>query len=126
MKHHLAIMARPIIEAILTGKKIIESRFSQRKIPPFNQVFVGDIVYMKPPGKEIIGQFRVKKVICYQGLDPADLNKIFKDYGPKIGPWEVKEKTAYASLIFIGDSERFITSPIKISKKDQRGWVVLD
>lgn len=126
MQKHLAIMNREIIEAILTGKKTIESRFSQKKIAPFDRVFIGDIVYMKPPGREVIGQFRVKKVISYQGITQEDIDKIFADFGQNIGPWEVKGSISYATLIFIGESERFLTAPIKVRKKDQRGWVVLD
>lgn len=106
MKKHLAIFKGQAGEEILSGKKTIESRFSKVKKAPFGVVSSGDMVYIKPSGKEIIGEFRVKKV-CY-----------FED--PEI-------KTArYATFIFIGDSARFITSPLKFKKKDSRGWVVLE
>ncbi|MFA5933576.1 MAG: hypothetical protein WCV81_05765 [Microgenomates group bacterium] len=135
MKKHLAIMNKTTVEAILTGVKTIETRFSQHKIAPFGVISVGDLVYIKPPGEEIIGQFRVKKVFSFEGLTEGDLEKIFADYGSKISTGNTQEdekyfsdkkKSTYGTLIFIGDSERFITSPIKIKKSDQRGWVVLD
>lgn len=134
MKKHLAIMQRPAIEAILSGTKIIESRFSLKRIPPFGVVSKGDMVYMKPPGVELVGQFRVKKVFSYEGLTEEDVKQLFEDYKDKIGWGDndqlqrfIKGKTAcpYGTLIFIADSERFIAPPIKIKKKDQRGWVVL-
>lgn len=124
-------MNKLAIEAILNGQKTIETRFSQFRIVPFGQVAVGDIVYLKPPGEEIIGQFRVKKVISYEGLIPEEIDKIFTEFGDKIQDQVVpsykdsKKNSQYGTLIFITQSERLITSPLKIKKKDQRGWVVL-
>ena len=102
MKKHLAIFKDRIGELILNGEKVIETRFSIAKIAPYGQVESGDLVYIKPSGKEIIGQFRVKKVVF---IDKAN--------------------GKYATLIFVGQTERFLTAPIKIHKKDLRGWVVL-
>lgn len=130
MKKHLAIFKGEGGEKILSGKKTIEPRFSKLKNPPFGLVCSGDLVYVKPSGKEIIGQFRVKKVIFYDGLSSEDLMQIKKDYGKDLAVdeayWTSQAKSKYGTLIFIGDSSRFITSPIKPPKKDLRGWVVLD
>lgn len=130
MKKHLAIFKGEGAELILSGKKTIESRFSKRKDPPFGQISTGDLVYIKPSGKDIIGQFRVKKVIFYDGLDEKDIKEIREKYGSKLAVdesyWKGKETAKYATLIFIGEVDPFITSPIKIPKKDLRGWVVLD
>lgn len=127
---HLAIFKGLAGELILTGKKSIESRFSKRKDPPFGQISSGDLVYIKPSGQDIIGQFRVKKVIFFDGLSLEDIQEIKQKYGVGLcvdeAYWKDKETTKYGTLIFIGDSNQFLTSPIKISKKDLRGWVVLD
>lgn len=129
MKKHLAIFKGQGAEKILSGQKTVESRFSKRKDPPFGLISAGDLVYMKPSGSDIIGQFRVKKVIFFDNLDSTDLSELKEKYGEKLavdhGYWTGKETAKYLSLIFIGDSSRFITSPVKISKKDLRGWVVL-
>ena len=130
MTKHLAIFKGEGADLILTGKKTIESRFSQRRDPPFGQVASGDLVYIKPSGKEIIGQFRVKKVIFFDGLELGDIGEIKEKYGIELAVdetyWSNKTYAKYATLIFIGDSSRFITSPVKIPKKDLRGWVVLN
>lgn len=129
MVKHLAIFKGEIGEMILNGKKSIESRFSKRKDPPFGQIASGDLVYIKPSGKDPIGQFKVKKVIFYDGLNTEDIESIKKQFGNEIsaeeGYWEKKTDSKYGSLIFIGQSNRFLTSPIKLPKKDLRGWVVL-
>lgn len=105
MRRHLAIFKGDSGEQILQGKKVTDMRFSNRKLPPFGTISPGDLVYIKPPGKDIIGQFKVKRVIFYE--DPEAAAK-------------------YTTEIFIGESSRYITAPIKIPKKDLRGWVVLD
>lgn len=134
MTKHLAIISKPVAEAILNGRKTIETRFSLHKIAPFGQVNIGDLVYIKPPGEEIIGQFTVKKVFSYEGLTPEDVDRIIKDYGDHISSgdsvfdeeyYHNKKNSRYGTLIFIDQSERFITSPVKIKKSDQRGWMVL-
>ena len=130
MKKHLAIFKGKTGEAILFGKKTIESRFSRIKNPPFGAISSGDLVYIKPSGKDIIGQFRVKKVIFFDGLNVSDLEELKKRYGKELSEgndyWEANKTPRYGTLIFIGDSSRLITSPIKFPKKDLRGWVVLD
>ena len=127
---HLAIFKGSGGELILTGAKTIESRFSKRKSPPFGTISTGDLVYIKPTGKEIIGQFRVQKVLFFDGLEDSDVEDIKKRYGKELAVeetyWKGKTGTKYGTLIFIGDSAKFITSPVKIPKKDLRGWVVLD
>lgn len=126
---HLAIFKGEAGELILTGKKTVESRFARVKNPPFGIISTGDLVYIKPSGKDIIGQFRVKKVIFFDNLDINDLSDLRKRYGKELTVsgdyWERKKNSRFGTLIFIGESERFITSPVKISKKDLRGWVVL-
>lgn len=126
---HLAIFKGNGAELILNGKKIIESRFSKNKIPPFGVISSGDLVYIKVSGGEIIGQFRVQKVIFYDGLDIRDIRGIREKYGKQLAVdeayWKGKADAKFGSLIFIGQSVRFLTSPIKLKKKDLRGWVVL-
>lgn len=126
---HLAIFKGETAGLILTGKKIVESRFSKKKSAPFLQISAGDLVYIKPSGKDIIGQFKVKKVIFYDGLTADDFEAIKKDFGKSLAVdesfWDAHKDAKYGTLIFIGKVETFITSPIKIPKSDLRGWVVL-
>lgn len=127
---HLAIFSGNAAELILEGKKTVESRLSKFKIAPYGAISAGDLVYIKPSGKDMIGQFRVKKVISYDNLDLSDLSNLRKEYGRQLAVgkdyWQQKKDSRYGTLIFIGEVDPFITAPIKINKKDLRGWVVLD
>lgn len=134
MSKHIAIFSGNVISQIFSGKKTIESRFSQKRIAPFGVINVGDLVYIKPSGGDIVGQFLVKKVISIEGLEGSDWELIQKNYGKKISlgsdleneNFFKKHKSAkFATIIFISNVEQFITSPIKFTKKDLRGWVVL-
>lgn len=135
MRKHLAIFSPEAITQILAGKKTIETRFSQKKIAPFGVVGRGDLVYIKPPGKDIIGRFRVKKVISIEGVDKEDFLEIQSKYGSLVSLGEQtldkqffssRSGANYCTIIFIGNIEQFITSPIKIEKSDLRGWMVLE
>src|SRR3989344_3632689 len=84
MKKHLAIFKKDAGERILDGSKTIETRFSKMRVVPFLTISAGDLVYIKPTGKEIIGQFRVKKVIFYDGLDTDEIKEIKLKYGGNI------------------------------------------
>ena len=130
MQRHLAIFKGEGANLIIAGKKTIESRFSQRKDPLFTAISAGDLVYIKPSGKDIIGQFKVKKVIFYDGLGIGEIREIRERWGKELAVdqsyWRGKETAKYGTLIFIGQSARFITSPLRHPKKDLRGWVVLN
>ncbi|SRR5258708_3900549 len=126
---HLAIFKGEGAEKILQGIKTIEGRFSRKRMPPFGLISSGDLVYIKPSGKDIIGQFKVKKVIFFDGLDQTEIKEVKEKYGRELAVsedyWQGKDNCKFGSLIFIGQSSRFITSPIKLKKKDLRGWVVI-
>ncbi len=131
---HIAILSDSAIKQIFSGKKTIETRFSQKRIIPYGTVNIGDLVYLKPPGKDLVGQFIVKKVIYIEGLEASDWDNIKKAYGKKLtlGSLEqddkffkIHENAKFATIIFISNVEQFIVSPIKFTKKDLRGWVIL-
>ena len=135
MKKHLAIFTKDAVLQIFEGNKTVETRFSQKRIPPFGQVSVGDIVYIKPSGEDIAGQFLVSKVISFENLDEKDIELLRSNYGAEISLgdstkdetyFSQKKESNFGTVMFISRVEQFIVSPIKISKRDQRGWVVLD
>lgn len=134
MRKHLAIFSKEAITQIFKGKKIIETRFSMRRIAPFGLISRGDLVYIKPPGEEVVGEFRVKKVIFFDGLSKDDWQFIKLNFSQKLsfgkkrldGKYFDSHLSAqYGTVIFMDQVEKFITSPIKVPKKDLRGWVVL-
>lgn len=134
MKKHLAIFSKDAIEQIFNGKKTIETRFSQKRVLPFGKVEVGDLIYIKPPGEDIVGSFKAKKIVSYEGLDKEDWKQIKQLFGEKLSFGNKKadieffnkhSNARFGTLIYIDNVEQFITSPLKIAKKDLRSWVIL-
>ena len=134
MRKHLAIFSKEHVEDLFKGKKETELRVSQKKIAPYGVLNVGDLVYIKPSGGDIIGQFTIKKVISFEAPDKKDWEIIANLSNPtsevsiaSIPPrrWS-SSKVKFVTLIFMDQIEKFITSPIKIKKGDSRAWVVLD
>ena len=130
MQKHLGIFDLSLAGKILSGEKTIDARFSKSKIAPYGQISVGDLVYVKLSGKDIIGQFRVKKVYSFEGLGEEEIREIREKYGEEIQAseqfWGEKGDCRYGTLIFIEGVIPLITSPITLTKKDLRGWVVLE
>ena len=134
MQNHLAIFTRDALDQIFSGQKSVESRFSKKRLAPFGQVNAGDKVFMKQSGKDICGQFTVKKVLSFDNLDKEDWQLIKVNFWPHIsfGIEELdkvflkEHQTAkFGTLIFIEQVEQLITSPFTYRKSDRRGWVVL-
>lgn len=129
MARHLAIFDKQSADLIFSGKRKIEGRFSQIKIPPFLKVAVGDVVLVKIPGEKIVGQFSVDRVFYFDHPRKLEIESIKKKYTRELALsnsfWFDHEKINFATLIFIGTVTRFLLPP-QIPKKDLRPWVVLE
>ncbi len=128
MGKHLAILKSEAIEAMFSGRKRIEGRFSKIKIDPFGKVAAGDVVLLKVPGEKIVGQFIVDRVFYFDHPRVEEVELIKKTYGDDLGVpvgfWNEHEKVNFVTLMFIKSATKFIIAPV-IKKKDLRPWVVL-
>ena len=129
MNEHVAIFSPEAIKQIFKGKKVIDARFSIKRIAPFQLIHAGDIVYMKKSGGKIVGQFRVSAVISFERLTEELLQKIQKDYHRELQVnkyfWSDHSEAQYGTLIFISEVQP-VLFPIEIVKRDRRPWMVLD
>ena len=126
---HLAIFVGDAVEKILDGRKTVECRFSLKRMIPFGKVHKNDEILLKQSGGQILGRVMVKKIISMENLDKEDFLRMQKGLFQEVCMtkkfWKSKEKSKFATFIFLKSPERFIT-PINMPKKDRRGWVVLD
>ncbi len=129
MAKHLGIFDKEAVKLIFSGKKKIEGRFSQIKIPPYGKVSSGDIVYIKISGEAIVGQFAVDRVVFFDHPKAEELAAIKKKYARDLALantfWLDHEKVNYVTLMFIKSVSRFIIPP-QIPKRDLRPWMVLE
>ena len=123
---HLAIFKEPYLQFIIDGKKKIETRFSRKLFPPFEQASAGDIILLKRAGGAVRGLCRVEKVWFYR-LERGSLEIIKEKFGPAICPvdesfWNERRGALFASLIWVGEFAPL--DDFLVEKRDRRGWVI--
>lgn len=125
-KIHLALMVEPYLSLILNGAKTIESRFSTKRIIPFNNITCGDIVVLKKSGGDIVAVFESGDVIFKQINGRIDVDEIKRKYGRELcleeSFWEKKEKAKYVTLVSITHLKKI--SPISIKKVNRQSWLI--
>jgi ASC-1-like (ASCH) protein len=124
---HLAVFMEPFLQYVLDGSKKIESRFSSVRCAPYNSVQAGDIILLKKTGGPVVGLCKVTSVWFYE-LEGNSLQEIREKYAKALCAddpsfWEHRKEATFATLMRIKHVHR--VAPIKIEKKDRRGWVVL-
>jgi hypothetical protein len=124
---HLAIFVEPYLQFVLEGRKTIESRFNSRRCAPYQQVQVGDIVFLKRSSGPIVGLCEVAGVWFYR-LDPHSLETIRREFAEALCAqdpnfWQNRQHASYATLMRIQNICQI--APVNFSKRDRRGWVLL-
>ena len=124
---HLVILKRPYIEAILAGRKTVESRFMLRRRAPFGRVMAGDRFFLKISSGPVCAVADVKRVLEFENLSPGRMGRIKRRYNGRIlgsdQYWLEKRESRYGVLIWLGGVK--CIKPMRIAKKDWRGWDVL-
>lgn len=119
--NHVAIMNPKLgsIEKILSGQKIIESRWSKYKIAPYGKIKSGDTVYFKYSGKSVTAKATVSKVLQFEKLNAEIFKHIVDNFGQSIclqntqyDAW-YKSKN-YVTLIFLKNAKS--VKPFQIDK----------
>jgi ASC-1-like (ASCH) protein len=127
VKCHLAILKRPYLEAILAGRKKIESRFIKTKHPPFGQVSPGDRIFFKISSGPVCATAFVAAIENFEDLTPRQVAGIREKYNHQICGsdeyWQSRADCRFGILVWL----KYIKTiePVYIDKKDWRGWVVL-
>src|SRR3989344_999929 len=84
---HVAIMKKSwkLTDKIISGKKIIESRWYKNKYTPWDKIKRGDMVYFKNSGEPVTIRSRVKEIIQFSNLTQEKVKKILYKYGKDDG-----------------------------------------
>jgi len=126
-KSHLVILKKPYLDAILEGRKKIESRFTKTKRHAFGRVFPGDTLFLKISSGPVCARATVTAVKNFENLTPGQIIKIKQRYNHYIKGsdeyWQSKMDCRYGFLVWLTDVRTI--EPVRINKKDWRAWVVL-
>jgi ASC-1-like (ASCH) protein len=125
--HHLVILKKPYLERILDGSKIIESRFTKTKRPYFGKVLPGDKLFLKESSGPVCGRAIAAAVKKFENLTPQKIVEIRRRYDHDIGGhdeyWRSRTGCKFGLLVWLRGVEPI--KPVRIGKKDWRGWVLL-
>src|SRR3990167_7028246 len=132
---HIAIMKKSwgLLEKIVSGEKLIESRWYLTKRIPWDRIKPDESVYFKNSGEPVSLKCKVKKVLQFAGLTPTKVAKILKDYGAADGIAEVQlpnfykhfKNKKYCLLIFLKEIKK--VKHFNINKKGyglQSAWLI--
>ena len=127
MANHLVILKKPYLDAILAGRKKIESRFTRTKRYAFGRVLPGDKLFLKESSGPVCATATVEAVKNFEDLTPKQIIKIKQQYNHYIigsdEYWRSKSNCRFGFLVWLEDVE--LIEPVRIHKKDWRAWVVL-
>jgi ASC-1-like (ASCH) protein len=125
--YHLVILKKPYLEAILDGRKSIESRFSRARHRAFGRILPGDKLFLKVSSGPVCAQATVAAVRYFENLTPEQMSRIEQRYNRYIGGdreyWRSKADSKFGFLVRLKDVAPI--NPRRISKRDWRAWVVL-
>jgi ASC-1-like (ASCH) protein len=125
--YHLVILKKPYLDAILGGRKTIESRFTQTKRYAFGRVLAGDKLFLKESSGPVCATATVKAVKNFENLTPKQIIEIKQRYNHDIlgndEYWRSKSDCRSGFLVWLEGVKSI--EPVRINKKDWRAWVVL-
>lgn len=122
---HLAVLVEPYLTYILEGRKTIESRFSKNRVPPFERVRVGDLVFLKRAAGPVVGVMHVERT-DFLLLNDETWPQVRALSGPlcaDAGFWLARAEKHYATLLYVGAVRAL--RPFRVQKTDRRAWVIL-
>jgi len=125
--YHLVILKKPYLDAILSGRKRIESRFTKTRRYAFGRVLPGDKLFLKVSSGPVCAVATVATVKNFENLTPKQILELKQRYKHHIAGseeyWRSKTDCRFGFLAWLKDVRAI--EPVRIRKKDWRAWVVL-
>jgi ASC-1-like (ASCH) protein len=127
MNYHLAILKKPYIDAILAGKKTIESRFYQTKHKWLTRINAGDKLFLKVSSGPVLATATAASVMAFDNLDGRQIAELKEKYNREIlgdeQYWRERMNSRFGILVRLKNVKP--AAPQFIRKFDWRAWVVL-
>lgn len=134
---HVAIMKKSwgLIDKILSGDKIIESRWYLQKSAPWDEINENDLIYFKNAGEPVTLSAEVDSILQYEDLTPKKVRQILFEFGDKDGLdvgtlesyYDLFKDKRYCILIFLKNIKK--VEPFDIEKKGfgmMSAWLIID
>ena len=126
MRSHIAILKKPYLDLILTGRKCLECRLTKTACPPFDRIAPGENILLKQSSGPVRGRAVVEQVCFYADLTPVGIEAICRDYNDQIIAtadfWRSRRDARYCSLIWL--KEVTPLTPYRIKTRGLRAWII--
>jgi ASC-1-like (ASCH) protein len=127
VNYHLVILKKPYLDAILDGRKTVESRFYQTNQKWLSQVSVGDKLFLKASSGPVSATAVVSSVKIFDNLTADRIAELKNQFNHQIlgeeQYWQEKLNSRFGILCRLKDIQPI--PPRFIKKADWRAWVVL-
>lgn len=127
MNYHLVILKKPYLDAILAGRKTVESRFYKTRQYWLSRVAPGDKLFLKVSSGPVTATAIVAGVRHFDNLTAPQIAKLQKQYNQYIYGddlyWQQKLNSRFGILVWLKDVQTI--TPRFIRKADWRAWIVL-
>ena len=112
---HVAVLLKPYLDLILSGKKTVECRLTRQARDPYENIEPGERIYFKVSAGPYAAIAVVDHVICEDDLSPKRVNEIRRDYNHLIGGdaqfWDWKRTSRYCTLIWLKEVQSTDNGP---------------
>ena len=129
MAIHVAILKQPYIDAILAGRKTVESRMTINRQPPFEQISTGERLYFKQSAGPFRAIATAGHIEFHANVTPDQFQRLEQRMRPRVGGddayWTGKQKSRYLTFIDLCDVEPIDLGPA-YPKSAWRAWHILD
>ncbi len=126
---HIAILMKPYLDLIISGRKTIESRLTKTNRLPFDSIETGERIYFKQSSGPFRATALVDQVLCLDALTPQRIKRLQQIYNDAICGaddfWEWKHDSNFASLIWLRAVEPISFGP-EINPQRGIAWLGLD
>lgn len=125
---HAAIIDARLAGGLLDGRKRVETRFARQRRLPYGRISVGDEIYFKVSGRDIIGHTSAVRVQHFDDLTPAAIDALRQKYNHAIlAPrhyWRARRHCRFGVLIWLGPVNHR-AGRATIPRQYGAGWVLL-
>lgn len=124
---HVAIVLPAYLEAILSGRKTVESRLSRMRCPPFGLIGPGDVVWFRARGGGYGARAVAARVEHHENLTPAGVARLRDRHAEAVAAddayWHAKASARYATFIYLSCVEAATQGP-RTPPAWGRGWLL--
>ncbi len=128
MSVHIAILQKPYLNAVLAGRKTIESRLTKTMQPPHGMVQEGERIFFKLSGGPFKATARAGTVQYFDQLTPPRIDALRQRFNDAVcgtaDYWRMKRSARFATFIELDELTPTEVGP-RFTKSPYRAWFVL-